>query len=91
MAAVGDGHGDRLRIVEPAGTGGWRVRAPESVRASGVFGTIKEAEWRATEILLRSGGGIVDVRDPARGNRQFVVRPPKPKGKLYREPRGGQH
>lgn len=86
-----DGDDLRRRIVEAADDGRWRVRVPGSTRASGICATIEEAEWLAGQILVRSGGGIVDVRDPARGDRQFAVTPRKPVGKLYRKPRGARH
>jgi hypothetical protein len=80
-----------LRIVEPCGGGGWRVVAPGSTRASGVFDTRREAERRAGQILARRGGGIVDVRDPAGESRRYAVSPPKPIAHLYREPRAQRY
>jgi hypothetical protein len=80
-----------LRIVEPCAAGGWRVVAPGSTRASGLYPTRREAERRAGEILARSGGGIVDVRDPGGESRSYAVAAPKPIATLYREPRVQHH
>jgi hypothetical protein len=67
------------------------VVAPGSTRASGVYDTRREAERRAGEILARSGGGIVDVRDPAGDCRRYAVSAPRPIATLYREPRAQRY
>lgn len=51
------------RTVSPNATGGWRVDAPGSRRASAVTRTKREAEVRAKQIVRREGGGEVRFRD----------------------------
>jgi len=41
---------------------GWAVKKGGSERASGVFGTQKQAESRAKEIVHKSGGGEVRIQ-----------------------------
>jgi Uncharacterized protein conserved in bacteria (DUF2188) len=45
------------RHVAPTEDGQWAVRDEGSERASDLFGTEKEAQDRAREILSKSGGG----------------------------------
>ena len=50
------------RIVAPRPDGQWEVKAPSADRASGVFGTQREAIDRGKEIVGNSGGGEVQIR-----------------------------
>ena len=52
-----------IRSVEPDGSGGWKVTAPNSKRASGRFATQVAAEKRAKQIVQRAGGGEVRIHD----------------------------
>lgn len=47
------------RHVVETDDGRWAVRDEGSERASGIFGTQKEAQDRAREILRNSGGGEI--------------------------------
>lgn len=55
---------DRYVVNHPDG---WAVKKPGAERASGVFGTQREAEQRAKEIVGNLGGGEVRIQD--RGGR----------------------
>ena len=43
--------------VSPAGKGIWKVQREDAERATGLFGTQKEAEELARRILQNQGGG----------------------------------
>ena len=58
---------DRYVVQHPDG---WAVKKENAERASGVFGTQKEAIVRAREIVENSGGGKGDIRIQGR-NGQF--------------------
>ncbi|MGH9890744.1 MAG: DUF2188 domain-containing protein [bacterium] len=51
---------DRYVVNHPDG---WAVKKPDAERASGVFGTQREAERRAKEIVGNLGGGEVRIQD----------------------------
>jgi hypothetical protein len=65
-----------IRSVMCAPDGSWRVTAPGSTRASGCFGTQREAEVRAWEIVRNAGGGTVRIHDRDGQVRDDAVRPP---------------
>lgn len=54
--------------VTPKGTD-WQAKKPNATRASGVFGTQREAEQQAKEWSHNSGGGEVVIH-----NRRGVIR-----------------
>lgn len=41
---------------------GWAVKRPGAQKASGVYGTQREAEWQAKEIVGNLGGGEVRIQ-----------------------------
>ncbi len=50
---------DRYVVKHPDG---WAVKKADADRASGVFGTQREAEFRAKEIVDNAGGGEVRIQ-----------------------------
>ena len=50
------------RIVQKHSSGGWSVNKPNASRASSVHRTQQQAQDRAHEILVRSGGGELTTK-----------------------------
>jgi hypothetical protein len=80
-----------VRIVEMGDGGWWRVSRPGCAKASAVLATQAEAVARAREIVAKSGGGELSIRDDDGALLEIHAVPPRAtpgsRRKLCRNPR----